>query len=91
MVRHDVAVIGKRGTADTAFTALGNNLSIEQLSHLPVGAEFPVSPRVTWILNSADAKLSSGPCLRYRFPPAAGKGTMDGANLVAAKSHDFSS
>ena len=89
MVRFDIAVIRELRTADAAFSFLGNDLSIEQLSHLPVGAEFPVSPRETWILNSANAKLSSGPCFLYHFPPTAGKGTMDGADLIAAKSHDF--
>jgi hypothetical protein len=89
MVRYDITVIRELRTADATFSSLGNDLSIEQLSHLPVGAEFPVSSRVTWIFNSANAKMSSGPCFLYHFPPTAGKGTMDRADLIAAKSHDL--
>ena len=89
MVRHDVAVISKRGTAYTAFTALGNDLSVEQLSHLSIGAEFTIPSRMKWIFDTADAKVSQ--CLRFLsyLPSATGKGTMDRADLVAAKSHDF--
>jgi hypothetical protein len=47
MVRYDIAIVRELGLANAAFTALGYDLSIEQLSHLPIGAEFSVSPRVT--------------------------------------------
>jgi hypothetical protein len=58
MVRHNVTVIRELGAANAAFTALGNNLSIEQLSHLSIGAELAIPSRMKWIFNSADAKLS---------------------------------
>jgi len=58
MVRHDIAIIRELGTADAAFTALGDNLSIEQLSHRCIGAEFTIPFRMKWIFDSADAELS---------------------------------
>jgi hypothetical protein len=36
MVRHDIAVIRELGTAYAAFSTLGNDLSIEQFSHLSI-------------------------------------------------------
>jgi hypothetical protein len=89
MVRHDIAVIRELRTADAALTALGNDFSVEQLSHLSIGSEFAIPSRMKWIFNTTDAKLSH--CLRFLnyLSSATGKGTMDRADLVAAKSHDF--
>jgi len=89
MIRHYVAIICELFAAKSAFASLGDDFFIEELSHFRIGAEFPVPPLVEWILDPADAKLSSGRCLLYHFSPAAGKGTMNRADLVAAKSHDF--
>ena len=90
MVWNNVTVIREIGAADAAFTALGNDLSIEQLAHLSVRAELAVTSRMKWIFYSADAELST--CLRFRnyFPSATETRTMDRANLVATKSHDVS-
>jgi hypothetical protein len=90
VVWHDITIVREFGAADAAFTALGNDLSIEQLAHLAVRAELAVTSRMKWIVYSADAELSN--CLRFRnfFPSAAETRTMDWADLVATESHDFS-
>jgi hypothetical protein len=90
MVRHDVAIIRELSFADATFTALGHDLSIEQLAHFSIGAEFPKPSRMEWIFNSADAELSY--CLDFRsyFPSAAETRTMNRADLVATNSHDYS-
>jgi hypothetical protein len=90
MVRHDIAIVREFGAADAAFTALRSDLSIEQLAHFSIGTEFAVPSRAKRICDPADTELTY--CLQFRdcFPPAAGKGTMDWADLVATKSHDFS-
>jgi hypothetical protein len=90
MVRYDIAIIRELRFADAAFAALGNDLSIEQLSDLCVGAEFAISSRMEWILDSADAELSN--CLRFLnyFPSAAEMRTMDRTDLVPTESHDYS-
>jgi hypothetical protein len=79
MVRHDVAVIRERGTADAPFTALGNDFSVEKLPHLSIGAKLAIPSRMEWIFDSAYTELSN--CLRFRnyFPSAAKTRTMDGA------------
>jgi hypothetical protein len=90
MVRHDIAVIRELGIADAAFSSLENDLSIEQLSHLSIGAEFTIPSRMNWIFDSADTELSY--CLRFRnyFSSAAETRTMDWADLVATESHNAS-
>jgi hypothetical protein len=90
MVRHDVAVVCELGAADTAVTRLGDDLSIEQFSHLSIRPKFAIPSRMKWIFDSADAELTH--CLRFRnyFPSAAETRTMDWADLVAIKSHNFS-
>jgi len=90
VVWHDIAVVSKRVIANATFTALRHDLSVEQLSHLSIGAEFAIPSRMKWIFDTADTKLSH--CLRFLnyLPSATGKGTMDRADLVATESHDSS-
>ena len=38
MVGYDVAIIRELDAADAAFTSLGDDLSSEQLTHLPIRA-----------------------------------------------------
>jgi hypothetical protein len=72
MVRYDVAVVGELGTAKSAFAVLGGYLSVEQLPHFRIRAEFEISPRVLGILDSPDAKLPGPSRFRYHLPAAAG-------------------
>jgi hypothetical protein len=58
VVRDNVAIVSELRTAESAFPDLRHDLSVEQFPHLPVGAEFAVSPRVIWILDPADTKLA---------------------------------
>ena len=62
VVWYDIAVVSELGTADAAFTALGSDLFIEQLSHLSIRAEFAISSRMKWIFDSPDelARLEYG-------------------------------
>ena len=46
VVRHDVVVVGELHMAEHALPVLFDNLAVEQPTHLCVGAEFPVSPRI---------------------------------------------
>lgn len=89
VVRHDIAIICELCSTNATFTTLEDYLSIEQLPHFSVRAEFSVPSGMKWILDSTDTELSY--CLRFRnlFPSATDTRTMDGADLVAAKSHDF--
>jgi hypothetical protein len=90
VVRHDITIVREFGAADAAFTALGNDLSIDQLAHFSIGAELTISSRMKRIFNSAYTQLSN--CLRFRnyFPAAAETRAMDWADLVATKSHEVS-
>ena len=85
-----IAIICKLGATDAAFTMLGDDLFIDQFSHLRFRAEFPVSPWMKCILGTADAGLSNLSCFRNCLPSATGKGSMNRANLVATEPHDFS-
>jgi hypothetical protein len=58
VVRGNVTIVREFDPADTAFTNLGNDLHIEQLSHLSIGAKFAKPSRMKRIFNSADAELS---------------------------------
>jgi hypothetical protein len=89
MVWNNVTVVRELGAADATFTALGHDLSIEQLSHLPVGTELSIPSLMKWIFDPPDAELPC--CLHFRnyFPSAAETRTMDWADLVATKSHGF--
>jgi hypothetical protein len=75
--------------AEGTLLALLDDLAVEQLLHLRMRTEFPVSPRVMRILYSLQAQLIRFPGLRDVLPAAAGSRTVDGAIFVAAKSHGF--
>jgi hypothetical protein len=72
MIWNDVAVVGELGTTKSAFAVLGGYLSVEQLPHFRIRAEFAISPRVLGILDSPDAKLPGPSRFRYYLPAAAG-------------------
>jgi hypothetical protein len=58
MVGHHVRVFSEFSVADSAFAALGDDLSVQQLPHLRIGADFSVSSRVSRIVNSTDSHLA---------------------------------
>ena len=72
MIWNDVAVVGELGTTKSAFAVMGGYLSVEQLPHFRVRAEFAVSPRVLCILDSPNAELPGAFHFWDRLPPAAG-------------------
>lgn len=61
VVRHHIAVVGEALAAEWADALLGDDLPIEELPHLSIGAEFPVSPRMERVVNAADAHLALVP------------------------------
>jgi hypothetical protein len=54
-----VAVIRELLVANYALSALLSDLPIEHLPHLGWRPEFPVSPRVMWILDTLNAEAQS--------------------------------
>jgi len=87
MVGNDVAVIRELLLADAANSVLGNDFPVEQLTHLPVRSQFPVSARMMGIVDAPDTHLAlpsfRGDCL----PATAGEGAVDWTELVAVESH----
>jgi len=59
MVGNDLAALSKRLVADCAFSALLNDLPVQQFSHLCWRPEFAKSSRVVWIFDALDTKLKS--------------------------------
>lgn len=55
MIWNDVAVVGELGTTKGAFAVLCGYLSVEQLPHFRIRAEFAISPWVLGILDSPNA------------------------------------
>ena len=88
MVWHDIALIRELGTADTALTVLGNYFSVNQLSHLPVGAEFPVSPGMMRVFNAPNSHLALAFFFWDCLSAATGERTVKWAQLIPAESHD---
>jgi hypothetical protein len=72
MVRHDIAVISELCPAKGTCAVLGDYLSIEQVPHFRIRAEFAISPGVLGILDSPNAQLPWCSPFRDRFPAAAG-------------------
>ena len=58
MVGYDVAVVGERFLAESAFAILQSNLPVEEFPHFTVGAEFPVSPGMMRIFDAPNAHLA---------------------------------
>ena len=87
MVGNDVAVLGEFLFADTANAILGNDLPVEQLAHLPVGAQLAVSAGMLGIVDSPDTQLMLTFFFRDCLPPATAEGAMDRTKLIATESH----
>src|SRR5579863_3509641 len=72
VIGNHIAVIGELLLADSANAVLGNDLSVEQLAHLPVRAQLPVSAGVLGIVDAADSQLPLKSFFRDCLPAAAG-------------------
>jgi len=72
VIGDDVAVFGELLLTDAANAVLSNDLPIEQLAHLPVGAQLAVSARVLEILDAPDTNLALTYFLWDCLSPAAG-------------------
>jgi len=57
VVRHNIVVIREFLMANCAYPVLLNNFAIEKLSHFGGRAEFPVSSRMMWVFDAANARL----------------------------------
>jgi hypothetical protein len=91
VVGNDVVVAGELHMAECAFPTLFDNLAVEQPSHLRVGTEFPVSPRMMGVFNPLYAQLIHLSDPWDWLPATAGQRAMDGTILIAAKFHWISS
>lgn len=90
VVWYDVAVVSEPLLAEWADTLLSDDLPVEELPHLAIGAKFPVSPWMERVVNAADAHLALAPFLWDLLSSAAEVGAVDRAELIATESHDFS-
>jgi hypothetical protein len=87
VVGHDVAIISERFVTQSAFTVLSGNLSIKELPHFSVGAEFPVPSGMMLIFNAPDAHLARASFSRHCLSATAETGAVDRAELVLVESH----
>ena len=87
VVGHHVAIIGELSITECAFAVLGNNLPVEELPHLSVGSEFPVSSGVMRIFNAPNAHLALALFSWDLLSSAAEVGTVNRAELIPAESH----
>ena len=88
MVGDDVAVVGERFLAESAYAILQSNLPVEELPHFAVGAEFPVSPGMMRIFNAPNAHLVRPFFSRDCLSAAAEERTVNRAQLITAESHE---
>jgi hypothetical protein len=87
VIRDDVAVVGEFDATDAALAALRDNLPVEELPHLTVGTEFPVSPGMMQIFNTPNAHLALASFSWDCFSSAAAEGAVDRAQLITTESH----
>jgi len=87
MVGNDVAVIGELLFTDPANATLCNDLPVEELAHLRVRAQLPVSAGMLRIVDAPDAHLALASFLWDCLPATAGKGAVNWTELVSAESH----
>jgi len=57
VVWDNIAIVCELCKAESALPVLRADLTVEKFPHLPIGAEFSVSPRVMWIVDPADTQL----------------------------------
>jgi len=89
MVGNDVAVIGELLFADPANAILGNDLPVEELSHLPVRAQLAVSAGVLGIVDAPDSDLVRARLLEDGFSATTEAGVMNGTDLGTTEPHNF--
>jgi hypothetical protein len=58
MVGHNVTIVGEPFLAECAEAILCSDLPVEELSHLTVGSELPVSPGMMGIIDTPNAHLA---------------------------------
>jgi hypothetical protein len=88
VVGHHVAVIGEPCITERAFSALGHDLPVEELPHLSVGSEFPVSPGVLRIFNAPNSHLALALFSWDLLSSAAEERAVNRAQLITAESHE---
>jgi hypothetical protein len=88
VIGYHVAVIGELSITECAFAVLGDNLPVEELPHLAVGAKFPVSPGMLRVLDPADAHPALALFSWDLLSSAAEVGAVDRAELIPSESHD---
>lgn len=57
VVRHDVVVIRELVVADGADAALFGDFPLQEFPHFGGGPEFPIPPRMVWIINASNTRL----------------------------------
>jgi hypothetical protein len=87
MVWDNIRIVSKRYLADPTLASLFADLAIHQSSHLSIGTEFPISPRMMWIVDSLYAKLFKLSPFLDRLPATAGKRAMNWAIFIAPEFH----
>jgi hypothetical protein len=87
VVGHHVTVVRELSHTEGAFAVLSNDLPVEELPHLTIRSEFPVSSGVMWVFYAPNTHLAltflSRDCLSF----AAEEGAVDRAELIPAESH----
>lgn len=87
MIGYDVAIVSELLLAESADALLGDDLPIQELPHLAIRSEFPVSPGMLRILDMANTHLAMAFFSGYGLSSAAGEGTVKWAQLITAESH----
>ena len=87
VVGNDIAVVGELLLANTTNAVLSRNLAIQQLPHLPVGAQLAVSTRMLGIVDAPGTNQALTPFFWNPLPATAGKGAVDWTKLIATESH----
>ena len=88
MVGHNVTIVGEPFLAECAEAILCSDLPVEELSHLTVGSELPVSPGMMGIIDTPNAHLARPFLSRNCFSATAEERTVNRAQLITAESHD---
>jgi hypothetical protein len=89
VVGYDVGVVSELFVADCTLAVLGNDLSVQQLSHFRIRADLPVTARVMGIVDPTDSQLALASFFRDRFPATAELRAVNWAKLISAESHSF--
>ena len=90
MVWNHIVIVCELFMADGTLLILFDNLAIQQFPHFSRGPEFPISPRMMWVLNASNPRLQSA-CIGRLFPAAAGNRFVNWAVFIATKSHCITS